>query len=191
MAALAIAQGHGVPEIVARVLAARGVTAEDAAKFLDPTIRDLLPDPASLTDMVKAARAHRRCDHARASASRSSATTTSTAPASSALLKRFLAHYGVPAEIYIPDRIFEGYGPNPEAMRELVGARRNADRHRRLRHQQRGLDRRGQGRPAPRWSCSTIIRSAARCRTPLPSSIPIARTTCPGRDIFAPPAWPS
>jgi single-stranded-DNA-specific exonuclease len=27
----------------------------------------------------------------------------------------------VPAEIYIPDRIFEGYGPNPEAMRELAG----------------------------------------------------------------------
>src|SRR5690606_32832173 len=23
-------------------------------------------------------------------------------------------------EIYIPDRIFEGYGPNPDAMRELV-----------------------------------------------------------------------
>jgi single-stranded-DNA-specific exonuclease len=45
--------------------------------------------------------------------------------ASSALLHRFLAHYGVEAEIYIPDRIFEGYGPNPEAMRDLVarGAR--------------------------------------------------------------------
>jgi single-stranded-DNA-specific exonuclease len=36
------------------------------------------------------------------------------------LLKRFLAFYGVEAEIYIPDRIFEGYGPNPEAMRELA-----------------------------------------------------------------------
>ena len=44
--------------------------------------------------------------------------------ASSALMKRFLAHFGVAAEIYIPDRIFEGYGPNPEAMREL--ARRGA-----------------------------------------------------------------
>ncbi|TGV79921.1 single-stranded-DNA-specific exonuclease RecJ, partial [Mesorhizobium sp. M00.F.Ca.ET.158.01.1.1] len=40
--------------------------------------------------------------------------------ASSALLKRFLAHFSVPSEIYIPDRIFEGYGPNPDAMRELV-----------------------------------------------------------------------
>jgi len=37
--------------------------------------------------------------------------------ASSALLKRFLAHYGLSAEIYIPDRIYEGYGPNIAAMR--------------------------------------------------------------------------
>jgi single-stranded-DNA-specific exonuclease len=44
----------------------------------------------------------------------------STAPAPSALTKRFLDHYGIESEIYIPDRIFEGYGPNPEAMRELV-----------------------------------------------------------------------
>lgn len=36
--------------------------------------------------------------------------------ASSALLKRFLAHFSIPSEIYIPDRIFEGYGPNPDAM---------------------------------------------------------------------------
>ncbi|TIR99400.1 MAG: single-stranded-DNA-specific exonuclease RecJ, partial [Mesorhizobium sp.] len=55
MAALAIAQGHGVPDIVARVLAGRGVTVEQTERFLDPTIRELLPNPASLTDMEKAA----------------------------------------------------------------------------------------------------------------------------------------
>ena len=43
MVALAIAQGHGVPDIVARVLAGRGVTADQTERFLDPTIRDLLP----------------------------------------------------------------------------------------------------------------------------------------------------
>src|SRR4051812_35272278 len=52
--ALAIAQGSGIPDIVARVLAARGVAADGAARFLDPTVRDLLPDPVSLTDMAKA-----------------------------------------------------------------------------------------------------------------------------------------
>ena len=120
MLALAIAQGHGVPDIVARVLAGRGVTADDADRFLDPTIKDLLPDPVSLTDMDKAAdrlaEAVRRKEKVAIFGDYDV-----DGAASSALLKRFLAHYGVEAEIYIPDRIFEGYGPNPEAMRELVG----------------------------------------------------------------------
>ncbi|WP_434723017.1 single-stranded-DNA-specific exonuclease RecJ [Mesorhizobium sp. RIZ17] len=119
MAALAIAQGHGVPDIVARVLAGRGVSAEQTERFLDPTIRELLPNPASLTDMEKAAArladavvAHEKVaifgDY------------DVDGAASSALLKRFLTHFSAPSEIYIPDRIFEGYGPNPEAMRELI-----------------------------------------------------------------------
>lgn len=124
MAALAIAQGHGVPEIVARVLAGRNVAAETVEKFLDPTIRDLLPDPASLTDMGAAS-----ARLAEAIARRERVAIFGDydvdGAASSAMLWRFLAHFGVEAEIYIPDRIFEGYGPNPDAMRELVsrGAR--------------------------------------------------------------------
>ena len=79
MMALAIAQSHGVPDIVARVLAGRGVTAEDTERFLDPTIRDLLPDPASLTDMdARPSASPRRSATARRW--RSSATTMSTAP---------------------------------------------------------------------------------------------------------------
>ncbi|MEI5680278.1 MULTISPECIES: single-stranded-DNA-specific exonuclease RecJ [unclassified Mesorhizobium] len=124
MTALAIAQGHGVPDIVARVLAGRGVTADDTERFLDPTIRDLLPDPASLTDMEAAAERIAIAVVRREKVAIFGDYDVDGA-ASSALLKRFLAHYGIEAEIYIPDRIFEGYGPNPEAMRELVsrGAR--------------------------------------------------------------------
>ncbi|TIP25084.1 MAG: single-stranded-DNA-specific exonuclease RecJ [Mesorhizobium sp.] len=119
MTALAIAQGYGVPDIVARVLAGRGVTAEQTERFLDPTIRDLLPDPASLTDMDKAAARIAGAVFAREKVAIFGDYDVDGA-ASSALLKRFLTHFSVPAEIYIPDRIFEGYGPNPEAMRELV-----------------------------------------------------------------------
>ncbi|MET3790423.1 single-stranded-DNA-specific exonuclease RecJ [Aquamicrobium terrae] len=119
MIALAIAQGHGVPDIVARVLAGRGVQTADAARFLDPTIRDLLPDPASLTDMERAA--SRMADAVtRKEKVAIFGDYDVDGAASSALLKRFLAHFGVESEIYIPDRIFEGYGPNPDAMRELV-----------------------------------------------------------------------
>ncbi|EKF41030.1 single-stranded-DNA-specific exonuclease RecJ [Nitratireductor indicus] len=117
--ALAIAQNHGIPDIVARVLAGRGVGQDDAERFLAPTIRDLLPDPASLTDMEAAAarlaEAIRRGERVAIFGDYDV-----DGAASSAMMKRFLAHYGIEAEIYIPDRIFEGYGPNPDAMRELV-----------------------------------------------------------------------
>ncbi|RUY34659.1 single-stranded-DNA-specific exonuclease RecJ, partial [Mesorhizobium sp. M7A.F.Ca.CA.001.13.2.1] len=119
MIALAIAQGYGVSDIVARVLAGRGVTAEQTERFLDPTIRDLLPDPASLTDMDRAAARIAAAVMAREKVAIFGDYDVDGA-ASSALLKRFLTHFSVPSEIYIPDRIFEGYGPNPDAMRELV-----------------------------------------------------------------------
>ncbi|NLR95931.1 single-stranded-DNA-specific exonuclease RecJ [Rhizobium sp. P38BS-XIX] len=117
--ALAIAQVHGLPELIARVLAGRGVGIDEAMAFLDPTIRSLMPDPYLLTDCEKAAR---RLLHA----IRKSETVAIfgdydvDGAASSALLYRFLAHFGVPASIYIPDRIFEGYGPNPNAINQLI-----------------------------------------------------------------------
>lgn len=124
MTALAMAQTHGVSDIVARVLAARGVSAENVERFLDPTIRDLLPDPATLTDMDTAAARIARAVLGRERVAIFGDYDVDGA-ASSALLARFLTHFGVTSETYIPDRIFEGYGPNPEAMRDLVsrGAR--------------------------------------------------------------------
>ncbi len=119
MLALAIAQGYGIPDIVARVLAGRGVLPKDAERFLDPTIRELLPDPASLTDMHKAAA---RIADAIVKRERVAifGDYDVDGASSSALMKRFLTHYDVPSEIYIPNRLFEGYGPNPDAMRKLI-----------------------------------------------------------------------
>ena len=119
LGALAIAQKHGTPELVARVLAGRGVNADTAPRFLDPTIRDLLPDPASLTGMEAAADRIARAIVRQEGVAIFGDYDVDGA-ASSAMLKRFLAHYGIQAEIYIPDRVFEGYGPNPDAMRELA-----------------------------------------------------------------------
>ena len=50
-----------------------------------------------------------------------------------ALLARFLRLCGSEPLIHIPDRIFEGYGPNVEAIRSLA-QRGEATHHRRLRH---------------------------------------------------------
>ncbi len=58
--ALAIAQRAGVPELLARVLAGRGVEPETVAAYLHPSIRALMPDPHVLTDMEAASARHRR-----------------------------------------------------------------------------------------------------------------------------------
>lgn len=117
--ALAIAQQEGIADLVARVLAARGVEADRAAKFLQPSIRDLMPDPVSLTGMENAASRIARAVTGRERVAIFGDYDVDGA-ASAALLKRFLDHFGIVSEIYIPDRIFEGYGPNDTAMRDLV-----------------------------------------------------------------------
>ena len=122
--AQAIAQRHGVPELLGRVLAARGVTLDAVPLFLDPSIKALLPDPSSLQDMDKTARRLADAILARAPVAVFGDYDVDGA-SSSALLARFLAHHDTPARIYIPDRLFEGYGPNAAAIEMLVreGAR--------------------------------------------------------------------
>ncbi len=94
IAALAIAQGHGVSDLVARVLAGRGINSEETERFLDPTIRDLLPDPVSLTDMERAAERLAEAIMLREKVAIFGDYDVDGA-ASSALLKRFLAHFGL------------------------------------------------------------------------------------------------
>jgi single-stranded-DNA-specific exonuclease len=122
--ALAMSQLHGMPELVARVLAGRGVAVDEAPGFLEPSIRNLMPDPYRLTDCEVAAE---RLVQAIGRGERVAifGDYDVDGAASSALLSRFLHHFGIDAEIYIPDRIFEGYGPNPAAIGQLIdrGAR--------------------------------------------------------------------
>ncbi|MBA3041723.1 MAG: single-stranded-DNA-specific exonuclease RecJ [Alphaproteobacteria bacterium] len=122
--ALAMSQLHGMPELVARVLAGRGVAVDEAPGFLEPSIRNLMPDPYRLTDCEAAAE---RLVQAIGRGERVAifGDYDVDGAASSALLSRFLHHFGIDAEIYIPDRIFEGYGPNPAAIGQLIdrGAR--------------------------------------------------------------------
>lgn len=117
--ALAISQVHGYSDLLGRVLAGRGVVLDDAASFLDPTLRSLMPDPDTLTDCRKAA------DRLAVAIKRREKVVAFgdydvDGAASSALMARFLRHFGIDAEIYIPDRIFEGYGPNPAAIEQLI-----------------------------------------------------------------------
>ncbi len=117
--ALAMTQTHGIPDLIARVLAGRGVGFDEALEFLDPTLRRLMPDPYRLTDCEAAAERLAAAIGRRERIAIFGDYDVDGACAS-AILYRFLIHFGVDAEIYIPDRIFEGYGPNPQAMDALI-----------------------------------------------------------------------
>jgi single-stranded-DNA-specific exonuclease len=120
---LAIAQRHGVPEMLARILAGRNVEVDGVEAYLDPTIKRLMPDPDVIVDMKPAASriadAIVRGEQVAIFGDYDVDGATSTA-----LLASFLRIAGVDPLIHIPDRIFEGYGPNAEAIGSL--ARRGA-----------------------------------------------------------------
>ena len=119
MAGLSLAQAIEVPELVGRVLAARGIAAEEAQDYLDPTLRRLLPDPLHLRDMETAiARLARALEAGEKIAIFGDYDVDGAT--SAALLSRFLAAVAAPPTIYIPDRLREGYGPNANAMRMLA-----------------------------------------------------------------------
>ena len=117
--ALAIAQRAGVPELLARVLAGRGVEADAVAAYLDPSIRTLMSDPHVLTDMQAAAA---RLTHAviRGESVAIFGDYDVDGATASALLARYLRHCGLDPIVHIPDRIFEGYGPNVDAIRSFA-----------------------------------------------------------------------
>src|SRR5258708_33050146 len=118
--ALAIAQRHQLPEMLARVLAGRDVDIDAVADFLDPTIRKLMPDPYTVTQMEAAAK---RIADAAARGEKVAifGDYDVDGATSAALLAWHLRHCGLDPLIHIPDRIFEGYGPNVEAVRSLAG----------------------------------------------------------------------
>jgi len=117
--ALAMAQRHDIPELLARILAGRNVEVDAVEAFLDPTIKRAMPDPDVLTGMPEAAA--RLADAiARGETVAIFGDYDVDGATSAALLVRFLRYAGLDPLIHIPDRLFEGYGPNSEAVRALA-----------------------------------------------------------------------
>jgi single-stranded-DNA-specific exonuclease len=117
--ALTIAQRSGVPELLARVLAGRGVEPDEVAAYLDPSIKRLMADPHNLTDMeVACARLAQAVIHGESVAIFGDYDVDGAT--ASALLARYLRHCGLDPIVHIPDRIFEGYGPNVDAIRTFA-----------------------------------------------------------------------
>jgi len=107
-----------LPEPVARLLIHRGLQESEVEGFLNPTLKDHFPDPFSLVGMKAMAD-----DVAKAIDEKKSFAIFGDfdvdGATSSAVMYRFLKHCGIEAQVYIPQRLTEGYGPNVEALKSL------------------------------------------------------------------------
>ena len=114
----AIAEKNDLPEILGRVMAARGVAIDEAEAFLNPTLRGLMPQPAAFMDMEKGAARLAEAIVARENIGIISDYDVDGV-ASAAIMLRFLHAVGHAARVYIPDRLTEGYGPSEKAVTSL------------------------------------------------------------------------
>jgi single-stranded-DNA-specific exonuclease len=113
-----IQQRHGLTEPLARALASRGVSLEQAEHYLRPTLKALFPDPSSFTDMDRAAEILIDALE-RGRPTMVFADYDVDGATSAAQLVRWFRYMGVELPIYIPDRLTEGYGPSPAAFKTI------------------------------------------------------------------------
>ena len=111
-------QKYNLPTIVARLLVARGIQEPELESFLNPSLKTLMPDPSHLKDMDKAVARLVTALQAQQKIAVFGDYDVDGAT-SSALLKRYFYALGHDITVYIPDRIKEGYGPNPAALSKL------------------------------------------------------------------------
>jgi single-stranded-DNA-specific exonuclease len=111
-------QRYQLPEILSRILVNRGITLETVETYLQPSLRSLLPDPSCLLDMDKAV-----TRTLKALADQQKIVVYGDydvdGACASALLRQYFNQIGYPIDLYIPDRIEEGYGANSQALETL------------------------------------------------------------------------
>ena len=118
-AQLAMAQQHEVSELLAGILVGRKVAVEDVPQYLNPTLRDYMPDPFGLRDMDKTVARLIRAIEAKESIAVFGDYDVDGAT-STTLLVNYFAQLGIPITPYIPDRMTEGYGPSVGAFNTLI-----------------------------------------------------------------------
>lgn len=118
-AALALSQRLGLPEVMGRILAGRGVGVDEAEIYLNPSLQACLPDPSQFADLDRAAQRLAEAIMGGENVAVFGDYDVDGAT-SSALLKRFFRASGADLRIYIPDRQREGYGPNVTAFNLLA-----------------------------------------------------------------------
>ncbi len=112
-------EDYSLNEIVAKLLSIRKKNIEDISLFLNPTIKNLLPNPLRLKDMENAVERTYQSIKKRELIGVFGDYDVDGAT-STALLTRYFLSINQKIQIYIPDRKKEGYGPSVEGFNNLI-----------------------------------------------------------------------
>ena len=116
---LKLSENYSLTEIVAKLIAMRLKKNDDVNLFLNPTIKNLLPNPLRLKDMNNA------IDRTYKSIKKNEligifGDYDVDGASSTALLSRYFISINQKIKTYIPDRKKEGYGPSVEGFNNLI-----------------------------------------------------------------------
>ena len=114
-----ISESYALTEIVAKLLSIRKKNIENINLFLNPKIKNLLPNPLHLKDMKRAV------DRVYSSIIKRELISIFgdydvDGASSTALLTRYFLSINQKVQTYIPDRQKEGYGPNIDGFKNLI-----------------------------------------------------------------------
>ena len=104
-------------EITSKLLSIRNIKKEDIKSFLNPSIKNFLPNPNSLIDMEKATKRTINVINKKEKIGIFGDYDVDGAT-STALLGKYFTQLKMSYEIYIPDRKKEGYGPSVKSFDE-------------------------------------------------------------------------
>ena len=114
-----IKENFYLDEIVAKLLSIRKIKKEEINFFLNPSIKNSLPNPYSLNDMQKAIDRTISCIVSNEKVGIFGDYDVDGAT-STAILGNYFRALNLPYEIYIPDRQKEGFGPNEKGFDYLI-----------------------------------------------------------------------
>ena len=116
-----IKENFSLDEITSKLLSIRNIKKEDIKSFLNPSIKNFLPNPENLIDMKKSSLRTVKAIKNKEKIGIFGDYDVDGASAT-ALLGNFFSSINVPFEIYIPDRKKEGYGPTNNAFQKLINS---------------------------------------------------------------------
>ena len=116
---LFFSQRFNFPSALVPILIENKVSKDNFELFLDPKIKNFLPDPNIFIDMDKTVkRIANEIENKNPIGVFGDYDVDGAT--SAALLKLYLQYFGIEVHIHIPDRFLEGYGPNISALNSLV-----------------------------------------------------------------------